>query len=32
VLVHWHDGTQERFEGIESDRIVTLRHGAGIRV
>jgi hypothetical protein len=32
VLVHWPDGSQERFEGIKSDRIVTLRHGSGKRV
>jgi hypothetical protein len=32
VLVHWPDGSRERFEGIKSDRIVTLRHGSGKRV
>ena len=31
VLVHWPDGTQERFEGITADRIVTLRQGSGKR-
>ena len=31
VLVHWPNGSQERFEGIRSDRIVTLRQGAGIQ-
>lgn len=29
VLVQWPEGSQERFEGIKSDRIVTLRHGSG---
>ena len=29
VLVDWPDHTQERFEGINADRIVTLRQGSG---
>jgi enediyne biosynthesis protein E4 len=29
VLVRWPDGLKERFEGIKSDRIVTLRRGSG---
>ena len=32
VLVHWPDGSQERFEGIKPDRIVTLHHGSGKQV
>jgi hypothetical protein len=32
VLVPWHDGSQERFDAIKPDRIVTLRHGAGSRI
>jgi enediyne biosynthesis protein E4 len=31
VLVEWPDRTKERFEGIQSDRIVTLRRGSGKR-
>jgi enediyne biosynthesis protein E4 len=31
VLVHWPDGARERFAGVKSDRIATLRHGAGKR-
>ena len=30
VLVHWPDGARERFTGIQCDRIVTLRQGAGV--
>jgi len=29
VLVRWPDGLTERFEGVKSDRIVTLREGSG---
>ncbi len=29
VLVHWPDGSQERFAGIESDRNITIRQGSG---
>jgi hypothetical protein len=29
VLVEWPDHTQERFEGITADRIITLRQGSG---
>ena len=29
VLVHWPDRTAERFEGIQADRVVTLRQGTG---
>jgi enediyne biosynthesis protein E4 len=29
VLVHWPDGSKERFEGIASDRIATVRRGSG---
>ena len=29
VLVEWPDHTQERFDGIHADRIVTLRQGSG---
>jgi hypothetical protein len=29
VLVHWPDGSKERFEGLRCDRIVTLRQGSG---
>ncbi len=29
VLVHWPDGAKERFDGIQSDRIVKLRQGTG---
>jgi len=32
VLVEWPDHSQERFEGITADRIVTLRQGSGKRV
>jgi hypothetical protein len=32
VLVHWPDHTEERFEGITADRIVTLRQGTGKRL
>jgi hypothetical protein len=32
VIVRWPNGSQERFEGIKSDRIVTLREGSGKRV
>ena len=32
VLVDWPDHTQERFEGIKADRIVTLRQGSGKRL
>jgi hypothetical protein len=32
VLVNWPDHTQERFEGIQADRIVTLRQGSGRRL
>lgn len=32
VLVNWPDHTQERFEGIKADRIVTLRQGSGKRL
>jgi hypothetical protein len=32
VLVEWPDHTQERFEGIKPDRIVTLRQGTGKRL
>jgi enediyne biosynthesis protein E4 len=31
VLVHWPDGSKERFEGVQADRIVTLRQGSGKR-
>ncbi len=31
VLVQWPDGSRERFEGIRSDRIVTLRQGSRMR-
>lgn len=31
VLVEWPDRIKERFEGIQSDRIVTLRRGSGKR-
>jgi hypothetical protein len=31
VLVEWPDRSKERFEGIQSDRIVTLRRGSGKR-
>jgi hypothetical protein len=31
VLVEWPDRTKERFENIQSDRIVTLRRGSGKR-
>jgi len=31
VLVHWPGGLHERFEGIQADRIVTLRQGSGKR-
>jgi hypothetical protein len=31
VLVDWPDGSRERFEGIQCDRIVTLRQGSGKR-
>ena len=30
VLVRWPDGSEERFHGIEADRILTLRQGSGI--
>ncbi len=30
ILVHWPGGTQERFEGVKADRIVTLRQGTGM--
>jgi len=29
VLVRWPDGSKERFEGIQADRIVKLQRGAG---
>ena len=29
VEVRWPNGKDERFEGIETNRIVTLREGAG---
>ena len=29
VLVHWPDGSRERFERVRSDRIATLRRGSG---
>ncbi len=29
VLVHWPDGSEERFETLKADRIVTLRQGSG---
>ena len=29
VVVHWPDRSQERFDGIKADRIVTLRQGSG---
>jgi len=29
VLVYWPGGSRERFDGIKSDRIVTLRRGSG---
>ena len=32
VLVDWPDGSKERFEGIKSDRIVSLRQGSGKRL
>jgi hypothetical protein len=32
VLVRWPGGSQERFEGIQSDRIVTLRQGSGLKL
>lgn len=32
VLVRWPDGSEERFEGIKSDRIVKLRQGSGKRM
>jgi hypothetical protein len=32
ALVHWPDGAQERFEGIQPDGIVALRKGSGKRI
>jgi enediyne biosynthesis protein E4 len=32
VLVHWPDGSHERFEGVKCDHIVTLRQGSGKRI
>jgi enediyne biosynthesis protein E4 len=29
VLVHWPDGSRERFVGMEADRIITIRQGSG---
>jgi len=29
VVVHWPDGGQERWTGIQADRLVTLRRGTG---
>ena len=29
VVVHWPDGRQERWTGIQADRLVTLRRGTG---
>jgi hypothetical protein len=29
VLVRWPDGQTERFEGVKSDRVVTLHRGDG---
>jgi hypothetical protein len=31
VVVHWPDRSQERFDDIKADRIVTLRQGSGKR-
>ena len=31
VVVQWPDGSRERFTGINGDRLVTLRRGAGQR-
>jgi hypothetical protein len=29
VVVHWLDGLKEKWDNLEADRIVTLRHGSG---
>jgi hypothetical protein len=29
VVVHWPDGRQERWTGVQADRLITLRRGTG---
>jgi hypothetical protein len=31
IVVHWPDGTRERWSKVEGDRLLTLRRGTGER-